>query len=448
MDTRLDYMDHASYLAFRAMGHHPTLHYTWVYDRAVDLAALRRLSERLQHGRFARVVEPASVWGGRARWVRPDRPVPIEVEPAPRPRSQVEQWSVEVSRRPIDPVSGPPWRFGVVRLDDGGSAVAIVVSHTVTDGVGVLLGLREAVEGRDLGLTYPRRGAAQGSRLSQWSEVLASLPEKARALGDVVRQMRAERRLPHRESTAALPATPTHTRTTRLPDRDGAARIVTFVSEAAWDACAERLGGTSNVLAAAVAARLGHHLGRVQRNGTVNLTIPVSVREGDDDLRGNALSSVVVTLDPAEVTRDLRPARAAMKAALSAQDAQQLPLLAALPLVPFVPVRLLRRLERFALGADVNAVGCSNLGRVPDPVERIDGQPCQYAFGQFNEPGRPTAELVRMGGQGFLGVTFSGGRVVINAVAFRPGGDNSDEALLAIVHDVIDELDLGPPLPW
>lgn len=448
MDTRLDYMDHASYLAFRAMGHHPTLHYTWVYDRAVDLAALRRLSERLQHGRFARVVEPASVWGGRARWVRPDRPVPIEVEPAPRPRSQVEQWSVEVSRRPIDPVSGPPWRFGVVRLDDGGSAVAIVVSHTVTDGVGVLLGLREAVEGRDLGLAYPRRGAAQGSRLSQWSEVLASLPEKARALGAVVRRMRAERSLPHRESTAALPATPTHTRTTRLPDRDGAARIVTFVSEAAWDACAERLGGTSNVLAAAVAARLGHHLGRVQRNGTVNLTIPVSVREGDDDLRGNALSSVVVTLDPAEVTRDLRPARAAMKAALSAQDAQQLPLLAALPLVPFVPVRLLRRLERFALGADVNAVGCSNLGRVPDPVERIDGQPCQYAFGQFNEPGRPTAELVRMGGQGFLGVTFSGGRVVINAVAFRPGGDNSDEALLAIVHDVIDELDLGPPLPW
>lgn len=447
-DTRLDYLDHASYLAFRAMGHHPTLHYTWVYDREVDLAALERLSDRLQRGRFARVVEPAQVWGGRARWVRPDRPVPIEVEDDPRPRSQVEQWSVEVSRRPIDPIAGPPWRFGVLRLDDGGSAVAIVVSHTVTDGVGVLLGLREAVEGRDLGLAYPRCGAGRCGLLSQWREVVASLPEKARALRAVVRQMRAERSLPHRESTPVLPASPAVVGAPEPPQRDGAARIVTFVSEAAWDTCAERLGGTSNVLASALAARLGHHLGRVQRNDTVNLTIPVSVREGDDDLRGNALSSVVVTLDPAEVTRDLRPARAAMKAALSARDAQQLPLLAALPLVPFVPVWLLRRLERFALGADVNAVGCSNLGRVPDPVERIDGQPCQYAFGQFNEPGRPTAELVRLGGQGFLGVTFSGGRVVINAVAFRPGGDNSDETLLAIVHEVIDEFALGPPLPW
>ncbi|SKB08093.1 hypothetical protein [Aeromicrobium choanae] len=449
-DTRLDYMDHASYLAFRALGHHPTLHYTWVYDRAVDLDALRRLSDRLHQGRFARVVEAAPGWGGRPRWVRPDAPVPIEVEPAMRPRSQIEQWSVEVSRRPIDPGAGPPWRFGVLRLDDGGSAVAIVVSHTVTDGVGVLLGLREAVEGLDLDLAYPRRGERGRSRLAHWREVIGSLPEKVRALRAVVRQMRAERSLPHRASTAALPAAAPAAEFSAPdpPVRDGAARVVTFVSEASWDACAERLGGTSNVLASALAARLGHHLGRVQQNGTVNLTIPVSVREGDEDLRGNALSSVVVTLDPAEVTHDLRPARAAMKAALSARDANQLPLLAALPLVPFVPVWLLRRLERFALGADVNAVGCSNLGRVTGPVERIDGRPCQYAWGQFNEPGRPTAELARMGGQGFLGVTFSGGRVVINAVAFRPGGDNSDEALLAMVHDVIAEFGLGPPLPW
>ncbi len=447
MDTRLDYMDHASYLAFRAMGHQPMLHYTWVYDRPVDLAALQRLHERLHEGRLARLVDPAPLWGGRPRWVRPEVSVGIEVEQVPRPRAQIQQWSLEVSRRPIDPADGPPWRFGVLPLDDGGSAVAMCVSHTITDGAGFVLAVTEALRDEHPPLAYGHRGGERRSRWTELRDVLRSVPEKFRALGTVVRQMRAERELPHR-ATKALPSTPPATPATPVPDRDGAARVITFASAEAWAACAERLGGTPNVLATSVAARIGQKLGRTQADGTVNLTIPVSIRDGDHDLRGNALSSVVVTVDPDEVTRDLRPVRAALKAALTTQDENQLPLLAALPLVPLVPVWLLRRMEKFALGADVNAVGCSNLGPLAEPMWLIDGEPCQYAWGQFNEPGRPTAELARMGGQGFLGLTTAGDRVILNAVAFRPGGDNSDRALLDLVHEVMADFGLGEPLPW
>lgn len=446
MDTRLDYMDHASYVAFRAMGHQPMLHYTWVYDRPVDLVALQRLSDRMQVGRLARLVEPPPLWGGRARWVRPDRPVSIEVEQVPRPRSQIHQWSLELSRRPIDPVHGPPWRLGVLPLDDGGSAVAMCVSHTITDGAGFVLGIAEAVRDEHPELLYPRRGSRRPRRWRELRDLMVCLPEKFRAVRAVVRQMRAERELPHRASSVALPATASST--SPVPERDGAARVTTFASASAWAACAERLGGTPNVLATSVAARIGQRLGRTQQDGLVNLTIPVSIRDGDHDLRGNALSSVVITVDPDEVLSDLRPTRAALKAALTSQQANQLPLLAALPLIPLVPVWLLRRMEKFALGADVNAVGCSNLGPLAEPMWLIDGAPCQYAWGQFNEPGRPTAELAQMGGQGFLGLTTAGDRVVLNAVAYRPGGDNSDAALLDLVHEVMLEFGLGEPLPW
>lgn len=453
MDTRLDYMDHASYLGLRAMGHQPMLHYTWVYDRPVNMDALRQLNERLQHGRLSRLVEPARWWGGRHRWVRPEGVPPIEVEETPRPRTEIQQWSLEVSRRPIDPRDGPTWRFGVLSLDDGGSAIAMVVSHTITDGAALVLAIEEAMRGERLDQPYPRRGEHRPRRRDELRDLIGSIPEKVRALASLIRQTRADRELPHHESKPSLPAkvstaTGSMPRPTPAPERDGAARIVTFVDSTAWKASADRLGGTSNVLAMSVAARIGQRLGRVQQDGRVNLTIAVSIRDGDDDLRGNALSSVVVTLDPDEVVEDLVPARATVKAALTSHEARQLPVLAGLPLTPLVPVWLLRRLEKFALGADVNSVGCSNLGPLADAMWVIDGAPCQYAWGQFNEPGRPTAELARMGGQGFLGVTTAGDRVVLNVVAFREGDDNSDKALLRLVHEVMADFDLGDPLPW
>lgn len=444
-------MDHASYTAFRAMGHHPVLHYTWVYDRPVDVAALQRLSERLHRGRLARLVQPSPTWGGRHRWVRPDEHARIEVERSTRPRSQIQQWSLEVSRRPIDPEVGPPWRFGVLSLDCGGSAVALVVSHTVTDNGAMMAALAEALGERDPGV-YPRRGAVRRSRWGELLEVITSVPEKVRAVVLTLRRVRSGRRLstvaPRPPAPQGRLYTPPQRPPTASPCLDGAARAVTFVPETAWAACAERLGGTPNVLATAVAARLGQRLGRTQQDASVNVTVPVSIRKGDDDLRGNALSYVVVNLDPDVGPVDLRPARAALKAVLTAQVDSPLPLLAALPLVPLVPVWLLRRLEKFALGADVQTVGCSNLGRVSDRVMQIDGAPCQYAYCQFNEPGRPTAELARMGGQGFLGVTTSGGRVTVNSVAFRPGADNSDAALLDLVHAVLDDFGLHERLTW
>ncbi|MBK6502764.1 MAG: hypothetical protein IPG03_10465 [Candidatus Microthrix sp.] len=54
MDDRIDLMDQGSFLGLQALGHQPVFLATWTYDRPVDLDALRRQPEPVQHvGRSA-----------------------------------------------------------------------------------------------------------------------------------------------------------------------------------------------------------------------------------------------------------------------------------------------------------------------------------------------------------------------------------------------------------
>ena len=50
MDNTLAYIDQASFLGLRALGHGPVIQFTWMYGRAVDLDALRRFHRNLGHG--------------------------------------------------------------------------------------------------------------------------------------------------------------------------------------------------------------------------------------------------------------------------------------------------------------------------------------------------------------------------------------------------------------
>ena len=62
MDTSpeyLDYMDQASFLGLRALGHGPVNQLVWRYRRPVDRAALARFHSRLGTGLLGRLVAPS-----------------------------------------------------------------------------------------------------------------------------------------------------------------------------------------------------------------------------------------------------------------------------------------------------------------------------------------------------------------------------------------------------
>ena len=74
--------------------------------------------------------------------------------------------------------------------------------------------------------------------------------------------------------------------------------LTACIDLAEWDARAKSLGGTSNSLFAGFASRLGVLSGGAFRgDGAVTLSFPVSERT-ENDSRGNALTTAVVTLRP------------------------------------------------------------------------------------------------------------------------------------------------------
>lgn len=366
MDNTLDYTDQASFLGLRALGHGPLIQYTWIYGRDVDLGALRRFHRNLGHGLLGRRIERSPLPFGRHRWIVWPGPPDIAVAPIARPRSEITSWADEQAALPIDPEFGPSWRLAVQSFTNGDTAVTLVVSHTVADGVGIAVSVTDAAKGvtRDLG--YPDGSSLPKKQvlLEDSRAAIRALPEMGRALNAAVRVARSN----------GAPASPGRTKAGNSVEDPR--EVVTVPSVTAyldarqWDERAESLGGTSNSLFLGLVARLGMRLDWVEEDCTVTLSVPVSERT-EGDTRGNALTAVRLTADPAKVTGDLRGVRAALKAALSTQGKERNQLVGPLPLVPVVPKALARRVESMVVGGRL--IGSSNLGLLDPAVNRPDG---------------------------------------------------------------------------
>ena len=154
--------------------------------------------------------------------------------------------------------------------------------------------------------------------------------------------------------------------------------------------------------------------GYVAADGNATLSLPVNERIADDT-RGNALTGVTLSADPAGVTADLRGVRADLKVALSTLGEARHQLLAPLPLTPLIPRVLARRLESMVVGTAV--IGCSNLVEIDPAVNRPDGTDADYfAIRMFEHsdwayPRRaiafPPVVSGRIGGRVFLSVGYA-----------------------------------------
>lgn len=447
VDDRVALMDQGSFLGLRALGHQPFFLGTWTYRRAVDLDTLQTFHAALADTLLGRLVEPSGIPGGRHRWVRISASPPIEIETVARDRDEILAWTDAFAERPVDPENGPGFRLGVLPLTDGGTAITLAVPHTLGDGLCVLEALADAVQGIRRLPDYPRRGDRGRRRTVRADAAVAlrELPTLARAVPATIRLARS-------------PSTPIATRTPRERNAGRTARhtqaapgdeplrvpvACVRVPQAEWDAAAKRLGGTSNTLVSAFAARMGAGLGRVGDDGKVTLAVPVSVRV-PGDTRANALAGATVRISPDGLATDLTTLRRVTKEALIACDRQGDDLEAALPLAVVTPRWLIRRTEAMAMGAASLPVGCSNYGDLPEAVTRIDGAAADDLWVRLVEPGVTASGLDRIGGQCYVLSGRALGAVFLSTIA-RPVGGGLDRAtLLTQVTAVLDEFGLTP----
>jgi mycoketide-CoA synthase len=440
VDNRLAHLDQAAFLALRAV-HGALIQVTWIYDRAVNVDGLRRFHRNLGCGLLGRRIERSPLPFARDRWVLPPASEEIDFAATPRRRADVSAWADERARLPIDPEWGPGWHLGVLPLEDGGTAVSLVATHTIVDAGGFIQAIADAAEGRTPNLGYPPAGSRTRRRAlrEDLQQTVKELPDIAQALVAVARRARRDRK----ELKSSIEAAPPSPRTASNDQAVEVPALIAYIDLAEWDARAKSLGASSNSLVAGVACRLAVRVGRVHDDGTLTLRIPVTLRT-KDDTRGNALTSVDVTVDPTHAATDLGEMHVKIThAILAAMENSNDESLAPLALAAMTPKRVVRKLAGMAAGGASLPVTCSNVGDLSPAANRPDGTDADYAYLRNLEPDIKKSTLEAMGGQLFLGSGRGRGKMFIRISAYLLGRPNTKSELREVVSRTFAEFELN-----
>lgn len=436
-DNRLSFTDQLLFLGQRATGQELAMQCVWVYEHAVDLDGVRRFHANFGHGLFGRLIERSPLPFGRHRWVSAIGPQSdLDIVEIARPRAELSDWLDERVRLPIDPEWGPSWHVGVLPMTDGATAVSLVVTHCLADGLGGLLTICDAVNGnsRDFGYPPPRSRTRLRATVIDLKETARGLPEVARTAVAVGKQA-IRRRNEITRSGAARPGT-----SPESGDESVVAPATTiYVGIDEWDARAKALNGTSHSLAAAFAAKLAESIGRYRADGAVTLHVPISDRIPPDDTRANAASIATVVIDPTSVTSDLSAARGQIKQALTNMREHPDETLQLLPLTPFIPKRAVKRGSEVVFNFADMPVSLSLLGDVDSVVARVDGSEAEFVMLRGVDRQVTRGYLERRGGLLTVLAGRIGGKVSITVVAYQAGEENSKSRLRELCAKVLAE---------
>lgn len=445
MDNLLDYMDESFFLDFTAQHHGPPLiQFIWLYEHEVDLVALARFQANLGNGLLGRCVERSPLPFGRPRWVKWTPPAALDVAASVRSRRDITAWADEQAALPIDFEHGPPWRFSVQPLSEGGAAVMLVVAHGVADGMGMNLAVADAVNGKcsDLGYPAPKsrslfRAALEDSRetlkdIPQILKAILSAPLAAKELPRLTRmRVVPKSSLVRREAKGTVELR--ENKNVRLPS------VTALIETQHWDDRAQFFHGTSNPLLIAVAARLCKELGWLDGEGAACFMMPVNERT-EGDTRGNALTAVQLVVDPSTVGADLSGIRAEVRSALAGLSEARSRLLTPLPLTPFVPRFVARRLEGTVMRSANLTV--SHFGDLDPAVNRPDGTDAEWFWARHARwaDGIDADFLKRVGGLFFpIASGRLGGHLYMSVCHSDAGGVITTERLRNVVESVLGE---------
>ncbi|WP_239645609.1 wax ester/triacylglycerol synthase family O-acyltransferase [Mycobacterium sp. UM_CSW] len=442
-DNLLALVDQGFVAGQRAIGQTEVMQVVWVYEHDIDFDGLKRFHHNFGYGLSGRLIERSPLPFGRHRWVLDRGPAAIHFADRARPRADLSDWADERSQVPVDPEAGPGWHLSVLPLTDGSTAVTWVVSHYIIDGVGGLVAVADAILGtnRDLGYPPPRSRTRLRALAQDLGQTARDAPEVARALVALAKLSRRQRR-------DVAPSSPAPRAVARRVD-DGADPVIVpgiaiVVDLDQWDARAKSLGGTSTTLAAALAAKLGEHLGRRRASdGAVTLQIVLTDRT-EGDTRALAVSFARVSLDPTGLTTDLRDARAGIKQALKALQSKPDESSQLAALSPFTPKRTWKRGVETQLNDPDMPVIFSNLGDAGSVVSCADGTQCEYAWARGTRQRATRQQLERTGGhmQVVSCRTPGIGTIYLTVVAYHPGAENTKPALRELAARALAEFGL------
>src|SRR5262249_22387191 len=169
MSNLVDLIDQSAFRGERATGTTNLLQCIWVYNRAIDIDGLRRFHHHLQRGRLSRRIERSPLPFGRHRWVSSSDQPELEIVETPLPRDEFDAWLGEQADTRLDAEHGPGFHLAVLPFTDGGTGVSFVISHALTDGVGLCEALADAASGRHDPINWPaaasrRRGPTPAGR--------------------------------------------------------------------------------------------------------------------------------------------------------------------------------------------------------------------------------------------------------------------------------------------
>jgi hypothetical protein len=439
-DNRLSFTDQLLFLGQRATGQELVMQAVWIYEHAVDFDGLRRFHQNFGYGLFGRRIERSPLPFGRHRWVSSLGPASdMDIDPA-RERTDLSDWADERAQLPIDPETGPGWHLGVLPMTDGSTAVSLVLSHCLSDGLGALQTIVDAVKGnrRDYGFPSPRSQGRMRAVATGLRDTAQGVPEIGRTLlAGAKLAFRRRHEFTRSRASGAKPDLSAHDDTKVVSPA-----VTIYFDLDDWDTCANSLGGTSYSLVAGVAAKLGERIGRRRASdGAVTLHVPISDRI-PDDTRANAASLATVVLDPSGVTKDLSSARVVIKQAL--KDMRESPdeTLQLLPLTPFIPKRAVKRGSDVVFGFDDLPVSCSNLGEVDPVVARADGTDAEYVMLRGVDRHVTRQFLERRGGMLTVLAGRIGGKISLTVVAYQPGMENSKHNLRQLAASTLAEFGL------
>ena len=439
VDNRLTHVDQAVFRTMRAV-HDALIQVTWIYDRAVDLDGLRRFHRNLGRGLLGRRIERSPLPFARDHWVLSPAAEDIDIAATPRPRADVNAWTDERARLPVDPEWGPGWHLGVLPLEDGGTAVSLVVSHTVVDGVGLVQAIVDAAEGRTHDLGYPPAGSRTRGRAlrEDLRQTVKDLPDVAQAVRATARKAWPDRK----EFTSSIKAAPPAPRTASNDQAVEVPALTAYIDLAEWDSRAKSLGASSNSLAAGVACRLAVRVGRVHDDGTVPLRFPISQRT-KEDTRSNALTVVDVTVDPTHAATDLGEMHVKITQAILAEmENADDEFLSTFPLAVMIPRWMNRRIAGMAAGGADLPVTVSNIGDLPPAGNRPDGTDADYVYMRNPEPDIKKSTLEHIGGQLFVGSGRGHEKIFFRISAYSLDRENTKDDLREVVSRTFAEFDL------
>ncbi|HEY0227235.1 MAG TPA: hypothetical protein VGC05_12780 [Mycobacterium sp.] len=433
MRNIVDLVDQTHFLSEQATGTANLLQCIWVYNRAIDIEGVRRFHHHLQRGRLTRRIEQSPVPFGRHRWVSPDRSPDIEIVEFARPREEFDAWVDDQAGTPLDSEHGPEWHLAVLPFTDGGAGISFVISHCLTDGVGLCQALADAACGRDDVITWPAAMSRPRWRALREDARQAAhdIPAIGRAVVATVRTMRRNRR-------SDESATPPRLRFVGPDETVTLPTATIFVDARQWDIHAQALGGTSNTLLAGLAARLAQRMGRVGPDGLATLTIPVNDRAAGDT-RANAITGIEITVDPAPAATDLRDIRTATKQALIRRQEVPDERFALLPIVPLLPKWVVKRMVRMAVGSATTA--SSHLGVVSPAANQPDGTDADCFAMKMRYSSMTKATMHHTGGLLHLLSGRTHGQVFLSVVAYQPG--NSNDELQQLISDILSDFSLA-----